>query len=204
MPWQRFFIDPRLSAVIEIALFNNRDLRVATLAVEQARAIYGIRRADQFPTVNAGATVARAPAVLAGRKTNITTYNVGLLVTAWEIDFFGRLDSLKEAALAQYLATEQGARAAQINLIATVANTWFALQADQQLLEITRQTLKTRQESQKLAQLRFDNGVSSELDLRQAESLTESANASLAALQRQRALDENALTVLVGSRSTCG
>ena len=198
LPWQQFFSDPRLSAVIEIALFNNRDLRVATLAVEQARALYGIRRADQFPTVNAGATVARAPAVISGRKTNVTTYNVGLLVNSWEIDFFGRLESLKEAALAQYLATEQGARAAQISLVAAVANTWFSLQADQQLIEITRQTLETRQQSQKLAQLRFDNGVTSELDLRQAESLTESANASLAAVQRQRALDENALTLLVG------
>ncbi len=198
LPWQSFFTDPRLSAVIEIALFNNRDLRVAALSVEQARALYDIRRADLLPTVNAAATASRAPAVVAGKRTTVTTYNVGLLVSAWEIDFFGRIDSLRQAALAQYLASEQGARAAQISLVAAVANTWFALQADQQLIEITRQTLQTRQQSQKLAQLRFDNGVTSELDVRQADSLTESANASLASLQRQRALDENALTVLVG------
>lgn len=198
LPWQSFFTDPRLSAVIEIALFNNRDLRVAALSADQARALYDIRRADLLPTVNAGATASRAPAVIAGQRTTVTTYNVGLLVNAWEIDFFGRIDSLREAALAQYLSSEQGARAAQISLVAAVANTWFALLADQQLLEITRQTLQTRQQSQKLAQLRFDNGVTSELDVRQAESLTESANASLASLQRQRALDENALTVLVG------
>ncbi len=198
LPWQQFFTDPRLSALIEIALFHNRDLRVASLAVEQARALYGVRRADLFPTIGAGGIVSRSPAVVAGRKTNITTYNVGLQVNAWEIDFFGRIESLKEAALAQYLASEQGARAAQISLVSAVANTWFSLLADQQLLEITRQTLETRQQSQRLAQLRFNNGVTSELDLRQAESLTESANASLAALQRQRALDEDALTLLVG------
>ncbi len=198
LPWQSFFTDPRLSALIEIALFHNRDLRVAALAAEQARALYDIRRADQFPTMNAAATATRAPAVIAGNRTAVTTYNVGLLVTAWEIDFFGRIESLKEAALAQYLASVQGSRAAQISLISAVANTWFALQADQQLLEITRQTLKTRQESQQLAQLRFNNGVSSELDVRQAESLTEAALAALAALQRQRAQDENALVVLVG------
>ncbi len=198
LPWQQFFTDPRLSSLIEIALFHNRDLRVAIESVEQARALYGIRRADQFPTLNAGGTVSRAPAVIAGKKTNVTTYNVGLLVNAWEIDFFGRIESLKEAALAQYLASEQGARAAQISLVSAVANTWFALLADQQLIEITRQTLETRQQSQKLAQLRFDNGVTSELDLRQAESLTEAANASLASVQRQRALDENALTLLIG------
>ncbi|MEP6559138.1 MAG: TolC family protein, partial [Burkholderiales bacterium] len=182
LPWQQFFTDPRLSSLIEIALFHNRDLRVAIESVEQARALYGIRRADQFPTLNAGGTVSRAPAVTAGKKTNVTTYNVGLLVNAWEIDFFGRIESLKEAALAQYLASEQGARAAQISLVSAVANTWFALLADQQLIEITRQTLETRQQSQKLAQLRFDNGVTSELDLRQAESLTEAANASLASV----------------------
>lgn len=198
IPWQNFYNDPRLNALIEIALFHNRDLRVARLSIEQARALYDIRRADLFPTVNAAATGSRAPAVIVGRKTVVTTYNAGLLINAWEIDFFGRIESLKEAALAQYLATEQGARAAQISLIAGVASTWFALLADQELLDITRDTLKTRQESQRLAQLRFDNGASSELDLRQAESLTEAANATLAALLRQRALDENALALLVG------
>ena len=198
LPWQQFFTDPRLSALIEIALFHNRDLRVASLAVEQARALYGVRRADLFPTIGAGGIVSRSPVAVQGRKSNITTYNVGLQVNAWEIDFFGRIESLKEAALAQYLASEQGARAAQISLVSAVANTWFSLLADQQLLEITRQTLETRQQSQRLAKLRFDNGITSELDLRQAESLTESANASLAALQRQRALDEDALTLLVG------
>ena len=199
IPWQSFFTDQRLRNVIDLALANNRDLRVAMLAVEQARAQYQIRRADQFPTLNVGANASRAPVATAnGKLTTATSYNVGFLTNAWEIDFFGRIASLKEAALAQYLATEEGAKAAQISLVAAVANSSSALAADEALLAITRQTLDTRKESQRLSQLRFDNGASSELDLRQAESPTEAARATLAALERQRALDENALTVLVG------
>ena len=119
-------------------------------------------------------------------------------MTAYELDFFGRVASLKEQALAQYLATEEGRKTAQISLIATVANTYLSLLADDELLRITQQTLVTRQESFKLSKLRFDNGVTSELDLRLAESLLETARASLAQLVRQRALDLNALSLLVG------
>lgn len=196
IPWQSFYNDPRLNALIEIALFHNRDLRVAALNIEQARAQYQIQRAAQLPSLALGATASRTPSPVNGRLSN--AFSVGGVLSAWEIDFFGRIQSLKEVALAQYFASEYGARAARISLIAGVASTWFAVLADQDLLDITRQTLQTRQDSQRLAQLRFDNGVSSELDLRQAESLTEAANATLAALQRQRALDENALALLVG------
>lgn len=193
--WQSFFPDPRLRELIALALQGNRDLRVAVLAIEQARAQYQIRNADRLPTVNAQATGSRAP----GSNGNMTSsYTAGLALSAWELDFFGRIASLSDAALAQYLATEEGRKAAQISLVAAVANTWLALVADEDLLALTRQTLATRQESQKLAKLRFDNGVTSELDFRQAESLTESARVTLAQLQRQRALDENALTLLVG------
>ncbi len=193
--WQSFFPDPRLRELIALALQGNRDLRVAVLAIEQARAQYQIRNADRLPTVNAQATGSRAP----GSNGNITSsYTAGLALSAWELDFFGRIASLSDAALAQYLATEEGRKAAQISLVAAVANTWLALVADEDLLALTRQTLATRQESLKLAKLRFDNGVTSELDYRQAESLTESARVTLAQLQRQRALDENALTLLVG------
>lgn len=110
--------------------------------------------------------------------------------------------SLKDAALSQYLATEEGRKTTQIGLIASVANTYLSLLADDELLAITQQTLVTREESFKLSQLRFDNGVSSELDLRQAESLTEAARISLAQLQRQRAQDENLLTLLLGQPLT--
>ncbi|MBT9526247.1 MAG: efflux transporter outer membrane subunit, partial [Rhizobacter sp.] len=116
----------------------------------------------------------------------------------YELDLFGRVRSLSDAALAQYLGTEEGRKAAQISLIASVANTYLALIADDELLGLTRETLKTREESLKLAKLKFDNGASSELDYRQNESLLEAARVTLAQFTRQRALDENALTLLLG------
>lgn len=197
--WQSFFTDAKLKQLIGAALQNNRDLRIAVLNIEQARAQFQIRRADQFPTVNAALTGSRqpnpAPANGAGRITSV--YSAGLAVTAYEFDFFGRVASLKDAALAQYLATEEGRKTAQISLIASVANTYLGLLADDELLLITQQTLATRQASYKLAKLRFDSGVASELDLRSAESLLEAANTALAQQTRQRALSENALTLLV-------
>ncbi len=202
--WQSFFTDAKLKQLMAAALQNNRDLRIAVLNIEQARAQFQIRRADQFPTINAALTGSRqpnaTPANGAGRITSV--YSAGLAVTAYELDFFGRVASLKEAALAQYLATEEGRKSAQISLIGQVANTYLALMADDELLTITQQTLSTRQESFKLGKLRFDNGVTSELDLRLAESLLEAANVSLAQQVRQRALDENTLTLLVGQSLT--
>ena len=198
--WQSFFTDAKLKQLIEAALQNNRDLRIAVLNIEQARAQFQIRRADQFPTINAALTGSRqpnaTPANGAGRISSV--YTAGLAVTTYEFDFFGRVASLKDAALAQYLATEEGRKTAHISLIASVANTYLALLADEELLSITQQTLGTRQASYKLAKLRFDSGVASELDLRSAESLLEAANAALAQQTRQRALIENALTLLVG------
>lgn len=193
--WQDFFADPELKRLIDLSLTNNRDLRLAVLNIEQARAQYQIRRADQLPSVNGVFSGSRAPNADGG----ITSlYNVGLAVTAYELDFFGRVSSLKEAALGQYLATQEGRKTAQISLIAAVANTYLSILANEELLDITRQTLATREDSMKLSKLRFDNGVTSELDFRQAESLTEAARVANAQQQRQRALDVNALTLLVG------
>ncbi len=194
LPWQDYFIDPRLQQLITLAQANNRDLRLAMLNVEQARAQFRIQRANQMPSVGVAAGATRAGS---GGNTG-NSFSVGLALTAWEIDFFGRLGSLKEAALAQYLGSEEGRKAAQISLVSAVASGWLNLLADQELLALTQQTLATREESLRLMQLRFTNGVSSELDLRQAESLTESARATLAQQQRQRAQDENALVLLLG------
>ena len=199
--WQDFFSDARLKSLIEQSLANNRDLRVAVLNIEQARAQYQIRRADQLPTVNGVLTGSRAPGVN-GATTSL--YNVGLAVTAYELDFFGRVASLKEAALAQYLATEEGRKTVQISLISAVANSYLNVLADEELLDITLQTLATRQESVRLSRLRFDSGVTSELDFQQAESLLQAAQVAYAQQQRQRALDENALTLLVGQPLTPG
>lgn len=195
LEWQRFFGDARLKQLIELALQNNRDLRVAVLNIEQARAQYQIRRAERWPTVGVGVAGSRQP-----DRPDVpgSLYTAGLSVAAFELDFFGRIRSLSDAALAQYLATEEARKSVQISLIASVANIYLGLLADEELLELTRQTLKAREESLGLTKLKFDNGVVSELDFRQAQSLLEGARATLAQQIRQRALDENALVLLVG------
>ncbi|MEO8081904.1 MAG: efflux transporter outer membrane subunit [Caldimonas sp.] len=193
--WQRFFDDERLKRLIAIALANNRDLRVAVLNIEQARATYQITRADRWPTVGVGATAQRQP-TSAGKVGQ--AYAVGLAVSGYELDFFGRIRNLSEAALDRFLATAEARKTVHISLIASVATTYLSLAADDELLRVTRQTLETRQESTRLTKLRFDNGASSELDYRQAESLLEGAQVTLAQVERQRALDANALTLLLG------
>ncbi len=194
--WKEYFTDPRLQRLIGMALGNNRDLRVAMLNVEQARAQFQIQRANQFPTVNAIASGTRQPSATTGSYAN--QFQVGLGISAWEIDFFGRVAALKEQALAQYLATDEARKSAQISLVAAVASGWLTLMADEELLDISRRTLETRDESVKLTRVRLENGVSSELDNRQAESLAQAARATYAQQQRQRMLDENALVLLLG------
>jgi multidrug efflux system outer membrane protein len=179
-------------------LQNNRDLRVAVLNIEQARAQYQIRRADAWPTVDAGINGTRAPPQFPGAATTI--YTTGLQVTAYELDLFGRVRSLSDSALAQFLSTEEARKSVQISLIATVANAYLNVLADDEQLAITRQTLTTREESLRLTKLKYDRGVVSELDFRLAETLVEGARVVLAQSQRQRALDENALALLVGQQ----
>ena len=193
--WQRFFGDDRLKRLIALALENNRDLRIAVLNIEQTRALYDVRRADRLPSVGAGVTASRQPSAT-GRLGN--AYAVGLAVTGYELDLFGRVHDLGEAALSQYLASAETRKAVQISLVAAVATTYLALAADDELLRVTLQTLGTREESTRLTKLRFDNGASSALDYRQAQSLLEGARVTLAQARRQRALDENALTLLIG------
>jgi multidrug efflux system outer membrane protein len=193
--WDTVVADARLRDLIALALQNNRDLRVAVLNMEQVRAAYQIKRADQFPTLNLAASGSRQPNGSGGIS---STYSAGLAMASWELDFFGRVAALKDTALAQFLASEEAKRAAQTSLVAAVANGWLALQADEELLDLTRRTLATREESLRLTQLRLDSGVASALDLRQAESLAAAARGTLAQLQRSRAQDLNALTLLVG------
>ena len=195
LAWADFFTDPALRDLIGRALKNNRDLRIAVLNVETARAQLQLRRADELPTVNLGASAARQ----VGNNGNVTgSYSAGLTVTAYELDLFGRVRTLGEAAAAQLLASEEARRAAQIALVAAVAQTQLALAGDEELLELTRRTLATREESLKLTQLRFDHGAASELDLRQAQTLVEAARVALAQFERQRELDRNALALLIG------
>jgi len=190
-PWQAYFHDERLDQLIAAALANNRDLRVAVLNIEVARAQVGLSRASEFPTINLQGTRTR--------ETGLQTVNtVGLAVAGYELDLWGRVRSLTDAALAQLSATEEARKAVQISLVASVANAYYAMAGDQALLDVARQTLDTRAQTLKLVQLRFDNGVASSIDLQTNKSLVESARVAFVAAQRQRALDQNALELLIG------
>jgi multidrug efflux system outer membrane protein len=204
LPWQDFFTDPRLAGLIQTALANNRDLRVSVLNIEQARAQFQIERSALFPALGLTGNGSRSSpnpyqAFDSSAGSVSSSYSVNFGVTAWELDFFGRIRALKDQALAQYLATEETRKAAQISLIASVATGWITLMADNELLEITRQTMVTREESVRLAKLRFDNGVSSEIDFQAANTAAESARATYAQQQRARLQDENALALLLGA-----
>ncbi len=194
--WQQFFVDPRLKRLIELALQNNRDLRIAVLNIERVRAQYQIQRAEQFPTVILGATSLAEPN--SNGNGSSSYYTAGLNITGYELDLFGRVRSLTDAALQQYFGSEEARKAAQISLVAAVANAYLTLLADDLQLEVTRKTLDTRLESLRLLKLKLDNGASSDYEVAQAVSLVEGARAALALFVRQRAQDQNALELLVG------
>ncbi|WP_423595347.1 efflux transporter outer membrane subunit [Roseateles sp. MS654] len=199
LQWQQFFRDERLKRLIDLALKNNRDLRVALLNVDVARAQANVTAASRWPTVNVGVTAQRGPqAESNGDARIVNSYQAGLQITSYELDLFSRVKNQSAAAFAQYLAQGEAARSAQISLVASVASAYLAVQADEELLAITRQTLATREDSLKLTQLKFDNGAASNLDLSSAKSSYESARATLAQAERTRQQDLNALTLLVG------
>lgn len=193
-----FATDPALKTLMELALAHNRDLQVAVLNIELAQAQWGVRQADLLPSVNLGLSGSRQTTAAGSLS---SSYSAGLslpAIPAYEVDLFSRLRNLSDAARAQYLATEEARKTVHIGLLASIATTWLAWQSDTALLALTEKTLATREASAKLMQLRFDQGASSLLDLRSAQSLLEAARTARAQLQRQQSLDENALTLLVG------
>jgi outer membrane protein, multidrug efflux system len=201
--WRDYFADQRLQTVIETALANNRDLRAAALNVERARALYGIQRAELYPAVDAsaGASQARVPADLSsnGGATTREAYGVNLGIASWEIDFFGRIRSLKAAALEEYLATEQAGRSARILLISSVATAYLTLAADREGLHLAEATLESQQAAYDLIRRRYDVGLSPELDVHQAQTRVEAARVDVALYTRLAAQDENALDLLAGA-----
>lgn len=201
LPWAQAFRGERLQQLIPLALANNRDLRVAAASIEAARATAAARDADLWPTVNAGLSGSRTPNASGGTSSN---YQAGLQVSAYELDLFGRLRNLGSAAQAQLLAAEANQQAVRNALVAAVASTEVALQADEALLRITRDTVASREQSLGLIRQRFDAGIISELDLRAGESALQAARVALAQTQRQRALDENALVLLLGGPLPAG
>ncbi len=205
--WREFFRDPALQQLIEVALENNRDLRIAALNVDAYRALYRVQRADVLPAVSAdgSGTRSRMPGDLnmTGEPAISSQYSATFGVS-WELDLFGRLRSLRDQALEEYFASEAAQRSTQISLIASVANAWLTLQADQALLQVTRDTLKTYEQSLGLTQRSFDVGVASALELRQARSAVDSARVSIEQYTRLVAQDRNSLTLLLGQTLPAG
>ncbi len=197
--WRAFFQNPELQEVIAQAVANNRDLKVAALRIEEARAIYNVQRADQLPTVNATAGGISSQQLLRGQQFKSTVYQVGLGLTAFELDFFGRVKNLSDSALAQFFATEEARSSMQIALVGEVAKAWLSERALAEQMQIAARTLKARESSYGLVKQRFDAGVANALELRQSETLVQSARVSALVLKRQHAQSVNALGLLVGN-----
>ena len=203
LKWREFFTDQRLQKLIETALNNNRDLRLAALNVERARALYGVQRAELFPSVSAiGSGTKRHSAsdlTRPGEPRTTKQYSVNLGIASWEIDFFGRIRSLKEQALQQYLATEEARRSAQISLVSEVARVYLALAADREDLKLARSTLHTQQGVYDLIRRQYEVGLANELDLHRAQTQVDAARGDVARFMQLVAQDQNALNLLAGS-----
>ncbi|MCL2590159.1 MAG: efflux transporter outer membrane subunit [Betaproteobacteria bacterium] len=202
LPWRDYFTDTRLRTIIELAITNNRDLRIAALNIDRARAMYRIQRADLLPSVDlvGGQNVQRVPeSVSMTGYEYISRQNTASAIIGWELDFFGRIRSLNSQAVETYLATEEARRSAQISLVAEIANAWLALAADSELLDLARRTFDTQQKSVELIRKSFTAGAASALDLAQARTAMERARADTAQYTAQVARDRNALALLVGA-----
>nr|WP_307729767.1 efflux transporter outer membrane subunit [Massilia sp. YIM B04103] len=201
--WREFFADDKLRQVIELALKNNRDLRVSTLNIEKARAQYGIERSALLPKVSAAggqnATRTANNMTPGGEGAIQRQYSGGLALAAYELDFFGKLRNLSESAQQQYLGTVEARRAQQITLVSEVANAWLTLAADREHLRLAQDTLKNQQISYELSKRRFEAGATSGLDMYEAQTSVEAARNDMALYTAQVAAGENALALLVGT-----
>lgn len=200
--WQDFFTDPQLRRLIELGLANNRDLRVATLSIDEARAYYRIRRAAQFPAVDANAGFSstrltgdlRAP----GQDSVINAWGAGVGFSAFELDVFGRIRSLKHEALEQYLSIEEVRRSTQISLVGEIATAYLTWQADQQLLKLSQDTLKVQEDASEMVRKSKAAGGMAEIDQHRTQTQVETARVDVEQFTRQVAQDKNALSLLIG------
>ncbi|KVD89621.1 RND transporter [Burkholderia sp. ABCPW 14] len=202
--WRQYFVDPQLQALIETALANNRDLRIATQRVEEARAMYGIRRADQFPTIAANAAYIRfrePGGLLLPNPILGELYSASLSEVQWEIDFWGRVRNLKAAALDSFLASDASRRAVTISLIGQVADAYLSLCAYDERLALTNETIASRRESLRIFRRRHEEGAISKLDLTQSEILLQQAETLGSQLEQARDMQQHALDLLVGKRA---
>lgn len=193
--WREFFADPDLEAVIERALANNRDLRVAVLNVERARALYRVQRSERVPSIDAAGVMTRT----GGSRPTSESYTVDLGIVGYELDLFGRVHNLSTAALERFFAEEEARRSAQLTLVAEVASAWLTLAADRERLRVAEATLETFEESYALTEKRFELGAVSALDVHQARTQLEGTRADAARYTGWIAADRNALVLLVGA-----
>lgn len=201
--WKQFFHDPELQQLIQLALENNRDLRVAVLNIDAYAAQYRIQRADLFPSVSATGSGSRqrtpARSSQTGETTTSGSYSATLGISSYELDLFGRVRSLTEQSLQSYFSTEEARRSTQISLVASVANAYLTWQADRELLKLTQETLVAYEKSLTLTSRSAEVGSSSALDVAQARTSVENARVQLATYTRQVAQDENSLVQLMGT-----
>ena len=200
--WEEFFPDENLRQIIGLALENNRDLRLAALNVARAEALYGVQRSELFPAVSVAGSGTKYQTASDFTSTGVSRtgkeFSVDLGITAWEIDFFGRIRSLEDQALQEYLATEAARRGAQVALISSIAQAYLTLAADRDHLAMARTTLEVQMDAYALIQRRYEVGVVTELDLRQAQIPVDTARGDIARYSMQEARDINALTLLAG------
>lgn len=202
--WRDFFVDVRLQRLLELALQNNRDMRVAVLNIERARAQYRVQRADRLPSISATGALSRGRSYSLQRSPDgqyplTETYSADVGVSAFELDLFGRVRSLSKSALESYLATVEARRSTQLSLIAEVANAYLTLAADRELQRLAQETLQSQEDSFRLTRQRYEQGAVSGLDLAQAQTTVESARADAAGYEGNVVQDINALTLLVGA-----
>jgi multidrug efflux system outer membrane protein len=202
--WQDFFTDQNLKWIIETALDNNRDLRIAALNVEKARAQYGIRRAELFPALDASGAWSKQgrskDLISSNESRTLEQYSADLGIASWEVDFFGRIRSLKDQALEEYLATEQACRSAQIALISEVARAYLTLAADRARLNLARSTFKSQQDSYDLILGNYQIGLTTRIDLRRAQTQADVAQRDVQRYIQLAAQDRNALNLLAGTQ----
>jgi len=203
--WRDVFLDPKLRAVIDQTLANNRDLRVAVAQIQASRAQYRVQRADLLPKINAsiGASTGREytglPPSFGGEYENATAYSTSVGTTSYEVDLFGRVRSLTKAALQAYLATDEAKRSTQISLIAEAASDYLTYGADASLLQVSKATVASAQANFDLAKRRLAGGVASQLDVSSAETILDQAQDDVARYTTQVAQDKNALDLVVGA-----
>lgn len=200
--WRQVIVDAPMAHLVELALANNRDLRVAVLQIEKARAQHAIARADLFPHIDASgsANAGRTAQSLSptGEAYTSHAYSAGVGFSSFELDLFGRVRSLNEQALERYLSTDASARSVQLTLIAEVGQAYLTLVADREQWGLAREILETERASFEVVRSRYDRGIAGELDVAQAQTTVDTARVSVAAYEARVTADENSLALLVG------